>query len=218
MAQQESISSGQQVSIEAPMLGRFTLSSEPGPGYRLEAIAEDNEVRFDSGNDLFSLSCDAPVVEHPGAWYLWVKFEPLATRPPFRNIPSQDGPPPLEVTLSPTTLANGLAASRLQIQNVSNKNVLAYTIRMIVLNPNTGKPRPGRAHAALRLRADGTTNFLLPGQIASDNAQVNPSATASVDLVVFDDGSAWGPVISDAAKRQFKAIEQSLRYTQEKKE
>ncbi len=217
MAQQESVSSSQQVSIEAPMLGRFTLSSEPGPGYRLEAIAEDNEVRFDSGNDLFSISCDAPVVDRPGAWYLWVKFEPLTTMPTVKTMPSHDGPPPLDLTLSPTKLADGVPASLVQIQNISSKNVLAYTIRVTGVNPSTGKPRPGRTHAVLRMRTDGTLNLLFPGQIAADKVQGSNSA-ASVDLVVFDDGSGWGPMTSDAAKHQWKAIQQSLRYAQGMKE
>jgi hypothetical protein len=214
MVQDGSTSSGTHVFLVGPTLGEFTLSSEPGPGYFLEAIAEDNEVHFVSGEDLFSVSSDGPVVDQPGAWYLWVKFEPRPDAAVAGSPPSQDGSPPLEVSVSPTTIgARGLPASLVQIQNVSSKNVLAYTIRMRVADPNTGKQRPGRVHAVLRMRIDGTPNYLLPGQIANDKIQVNPSASASIDLVVFQDGSAWGPMTSDGAKRQWKAVRSSLYYT-----
>ncbi len=214
MVQDGSTSSGTHVFLDAPELGRFTLSSEPGPGYLLEAIAEDNEVHFVSGDDLFSVSSDAPVVDQPGAWYLWVKCEARNNAAAAGSPPSQDGAPPLQVSLSPATIGpRGLPASLVQIQNVSSKNVLAYTIRMRVIDPNTGKQRPGRIHEALRMRTDGTANYLLPGQVANDRVQVNPNASVDVDLVVFEDGSAWGPMTSDGAKRQWKAVRSSLYYT-----
>ncbi|HWB83353.1 MAG TPA: hypothetical protein VG675_04380 [Bryobacteraceae bacterium] len=74
------VATGTQITLTVPENGRFTFSSQPGPGFRMEAIAEGSLLRFLSGQYLFQVLCTEPVVEPAGAWYLWVKHEaaPLA--------------------------------------------------------------------------------------------------------------------------------------------
>lgn len=73
LAAGRSTETGIRVGIQAVMTGQFLFSSEPAPGYRLEAIAEGNTLRFVVGNKRYDISCTSPIVNSPGAWYLWVK-------------------------------------------------------------------------------------------------------------------------------------------------
>lgn len=52
---------------------RFSFSSHAEPGYRMEAVGEGNRLMFVVGNDTYTLDSSAPVMDGPGAWYLWVR-------------------------------------------------------------------------------------------------------------------------------------------------
>lgn len=73
LATGRSAESGIRVGIHASKAGQFLFSSEPAPGYRMEGIAESNSLRFVVGNNRYDIVCTAPIVNRPGAWYLWVK-------------------------------------------------------------------------------------------------------------------------------------------------
>ncbi len=64
---------GTQITLTVPEKGRFTFSSQPEPGFRMEAIAESSRLMFVSGQDLYDVRCAQPLIEPAGAWYLWVR-------------------------------------------------------------------------------------------------------------------------------------------------
>ena len=77
----EATHSAKRVGVQAQKAGQFVFSSEPGPGFRLEGIAEGNSLRFVAGDKQYSLSCSAPVVGRSGSWYVWVKAGGAAISP-----------------------------------------------------------------------------------------------------------------------------------------
>jgi hypothetical protein len=64
------------VSLLVPRKGRFLFSTQPKPGFRMEAIGERKHLFFVSGKDLYDVQCAGPVMDSAGSWYLWVKYEP----------------------------------------------------------------------------------------------------------------------------------------------
>jgi hypothetical protein len=66
---------GASISVRVPGKGRFSFSSRPEPEFRMEAIAEGNRLMFVAGNAQYSIECTGPIMDSPGAWYLWVKYE-----------------------------------------------------------------------------------------------------------------------------------------------
>jgi len=62
--------------VTVPGKGRFTFSAHPEPGFRMEGAGEGNVLAFVVGTNLYSVECSGPVMDGPGAWYLWVRFEP----------------------------------------------------------------------------------------------------------------------------------------------
>ncbi len=67
--------SGGIVGVSIPGKGVFALSGTPGPGYRMEGIAEGNVLMFVAGSERYDIQCAAPVMDGAGAWYLWVRHE-----------------------------------------------------------------------------------------------------------------------------------------------
>jgi len=204
--------SGTSVQFDAPTVGHFTFSSEPAPGYRLEALAEGNEIRFLAGNSTYSVTSDAPIVNIPGAWLLWVHTDSLAA-PPSPTV--TEGPCPLEVTDAPAS-ANPSPGFHLQVRNISaTHSILAYTLAIRYIDPDTNKAGMGGSHGAIFMNQDGTPRPLAPGQKSTaDNRSTNKSASGkplvpkvTVDLVVFEDGSIWGPAQTEGAKRQLVTIQ-----------
>jgi hypothetical protein len=201
--------------IDVPRVGRFGFSSTARPGFRLEAVAEGNEIRI-GGPDHYMVMCDAAVVDRPGSWFLWMKFEPATMPAPE----SAGGPPPLEVmaTLSSAGLGGTKPGLRLSVKNVSTKNVLAYALRLHFTDPETGAGMGSGAHTEFGKGLNGVPRYLLPGEVASSpRAQSLPVTangapakyTLSVDLVVFGDGSTWGPASSAAAVQLWKQVQAS---------
>jgi hypothetical protein len=66
---------GTSISVQVPGQGRFSFSSRPESGFRMEAIAEGNRLMFVAGNAQYSIECSSPIVDSAGAWYLWVRRE-----------------------------------------------------------------------------------------------------------------------------------------------
>jgi hypothetical protein len=72
---------GASISVRVPGKGRFSFSSQPESGFRMEAIAEGNRLMFVAGNALYSVECSGPIVEGSGAWYLWIREEGIRHEP-----------------------------------------------------------------------------------------------------------------------------------------
>lgn len=77
---------GAQVAISVPDRGRFLFSSQPLPGYRMEAVVDRSRLMFVVGNDSFDVQCRSPLIEPSGSWYLWVRREPLEGRASVPNL------------------------------------------------------------------------------------------------------------------------------------
>jgi hypothetical protein len=75
-AKNEGTVTGTQVAVLVPDAGQFTFSSQPEPGFRMEAIADGNRLLFVVGNDSYDIESSQPVVDASGSWYLWVRHEP----------------------------------------------------------------------------------------------------------------------------------------------
>ena len=73
-AKTEGTVAGTRLAIDVPDKGRFLFSSEPAPGFRMEAIADNDRLMFVVGSDLFDMFTADPIVG-PGSWYLWVRRE-----------------------------------------------------------------------------------------------------------------------------------------------
>jgi hypothetical protein len=48
----------------------------------MEAIADDKTIRFVVGSEHYDVLCAAPVLDLPGSWYLWVRYEPTPKSEP----------------------------------------------------------------------------------------------------------------------------------------
>jgi hypothetical protein len=66
--------SGSELALSIPGKGRFVLSSQPQPGFRMEGIADGTRVSFVAGSDLYEIQCSRPIIDSR-AWYLWVRQE-----------------------------------------------------------------------------------------------------------------------------------------------
>jgi hypothetical protein len=77
--------SGASISVRVPGQGRFSFSSRPEPGFRMEAIAEGNRLMFVAGNALYTVECSSPIADGAGAWYLWIQRE-AAIDPPLGTV------------------------------------------------------------------------------------------------------------------------------------
>jgi len=86
LARVDGVVTGTQVALSVPGKGQFIFSSQPEPGFRMEAIADGSRLLFVVGNDLNDVFCSAPIVDHDGSWYLWVRHE--NTAPAHSSIPS----------------------------------------------------------------------------------------------------------------------------------
>jgi len=75
-ARSEAAITGTQIVVSVPGKGRFIFSSQPEPGFRMEAIADGTRLLFVVGSELYDIQCSAPIVTASGSWYLWVRHEP----------------------------------------------------------------------------------------------------------------------------------------------
>jgi hypothetical protein len=224
LARESGISMDTHVSMNVPNLGRFTFSSSPGAGYKLEALAEGNRLRFNGGADEYRIEADTPFVDQAGAWLLWVRFDPSAGAVSSAVTPkavtaSQDGPAPLEITATPTTALNNpsIPALSLQIKNVSTKNILAYSYHIQFTDSATGigMGRGGSSTTLINTNTD-QANPMLPGAITRqprpevpprNPTGIVPGYSISVDLVIFDDGSTWGPGTAPLSARLLQNVQ-----------
>jgi hypothetical protein len=70
--------SGKLLYVYVPGKGRFifSLSPQPGYGFRKTATIEDNKISFVSGGDTYKLISNSSVLGVGGRWNLWVLHDP----------------------------------------------------------------------------------------------------------------------------------------------
>jgi hypothetical protein len=88
----------------------------------------------------------------------------------------------------------------MEVRNVSGRNILGFAFETTFTNPETGKAMAKREHGAFRPASRGIS---LPSGASKPNPKpyqlpVTSSGTPAsysfrVDLVIFDDGTTWGP-------------------------
>ena len=115
---------------------------------------------------------------------------------------------PLEVTASLSNVDGVARRLMLSVRNISDKNILAYTVRLHCTNPVTGGAMVSRGYSTVLAELGGTPHYLRPGQVkTSPRPAMLPVAhgvvaqyTIDFDVVVFEDGSHWGAATSAGAK------------------
>jgi hypothetical protein len=207
LARDHAISMDTHVAMDVPHVGRFLFSSNAAPGYRLEAVAENDKLEFIADGRDYTISTDAPVVDQPGSWLVWVRCEPQGGAASTVAV-SQDGPAPLAVMTQLAETDSPEPTVYITVQNVSTKNIVAYVLQRLATNPETGKRMGSLAQTAMLTGASGP---LLPGQSQTRpprplnfvrlTDKATPHYSIVVDLVVFEDGSAWGPMKSNQAQQ-----------------
>ncbi len=89
--------SGNKIAVTVPAIGRFIFTSQPESGFHMEAVAQDMALEFLAGANRYRIDCEGPILDQPGAWYLWVKFEPAAPPTPAGSIKFKEKELTLEV-------------------------------------------------------------------------------------------------------------------------
>lgn len=91
IAKNSGTQSGTRLRLAFPNGGEYTLSSDPGPDYRLEAVVYGSGARtvavFPDGERLYGLVCSSSIVDQPGGWLLWVRKDVTPTAGPRRAAP-----------------------------------------------------------------------------------------------------------------------------------
>jgi hypothetical protein len=115
--------------------------------------------------------------------------------------------PPIEVTgqispIDPHEWAGFKAGPGLfmKVRNVSGRNILGFAFETAFTNPETGKAMAVREHGAFRpvsrgisLPSGASKPNPKPYQIPVTSSGVPARYSFTVDLVIFDDGTTWGP-------------------------
>jgi len=78
--------SGVRVRMAFPNGGEYTVSSEPGPGFRLEAVLYEPGAHtvlvFPDGDTLYGVVCASAILDQPGSWLVWVRRDVSPTVAP----------------------------------------------------------------------------------------------------------------------------------------
>lgn len=100
------------------------------------------------------------------------------------------------------------------IKNVSSRDIQAYTIEAIFTDPQTGTRIEHQTHSARKLptlgplitagaQMEGPKPYSAPRTAAGSDAKVS----FNIDLVVFEDGTTWGPGNTRAAKELIARVQ-----------
>ena len=88
----------------------------------------------------------------------------------------------------------------MKVRNTSGRNILGFAFETTFTNPETGKVVGGHEHGAFRpasrgisLPSGGGKTNPKPYQLPVTRSGMPASYSFTVDLVIFDDGTTWGP-------------------------
>jgi hypothetical protein len=86
LAKSSATLSGATLRLALPNGGEYTLSSEPGPGFRLEALLYEESahtvVVFPDGATMYGVVSASAIVDQPGSWLVWVRKDASPTVTP----------------------------------------------------------------------------------------------------------------------------------------
>ena len=95
----------------------------------------------------------------------------------------------------------------MKVRNISGRNILGIAFETTFTNPETGKVVGGHEHGAFRpasrgisLPAGGSKPNPKPYQLPVTSSGVPARYSFTVDLVIFDDGTTWGPAKLEVSK------------------
>jgi hypothetical protein len=96
----------------------------------------------------------------------------------------------------------------MKVRNISGRNILGFAFETTFTNPETGKAMAGpREHGAFRpatrgisLPPDASKPNPKPYQLPVTSLGVPAKYSFIVDLVIFDDGTTWGPAKLDVSQ------------------
>ncbi len=123
--------------------------------------------------------------------------------------------PPIEVTgtvspIDPHEWAGFKAGPGLfmKVRNLSGRNILGFAFETAFSDPETGRSiGTPREHGAFRpasrgisLPPDGSKPNPKPYQLPVTSSGVPARYSFTVDLVIFDDGTTWGPAKLEVSK------------------
>lgn len=77
----QSLVAGDLVGVRDSIVGQITFSSQPSPGFKMGAVAEEKSIAFVVGNRAYRVACNTPITNLSGTWYLWVNYEPPKVKP-----------------------------------------------------------------------------------------------------------------------------------------
>jgi hypothetical protein len=94
------------------------------------------------------------------------------------------------------------------VRNVSGRNILGFAFQTTFTDPESGKAMPGtREHSAFRpasrgisLPSGASKPNPKPYQLPVTSSGVPARYSFTVDLVIFDDGTKWGPAKLDVSE------------------
>ena len=136
--------------------------------------------------------------------------------------------PPLEVKQTTAVEAEPGGQARdvlgLEVRNTSSRRVRGFAVCVNFTDGETGAPTTYLCQNILKATKEGEARYQFPGDTLSvrsipipRNASGVPDRPAvKVDIVVFDDGSSWGPGKSRASLRLIGQIQELDRKTRSK--
>ena len=99
------------------------------------------------------------------------------------------------------------------VRNTSGRNILGFAFETTFTNPATGKVIGGHEHGAFRpasrgisLPPGGSKPNPKPYQLPVTSAGTPAGYSFRVDLVIFEDGSTWGPAKLDVSQSLLKRL------------
>ena len=95
----------------------------------------------------------------------------------------------------------------MKVRNISGRNILGFAFETTFSNPKTGKAMAAREHGAFRpasrgisLPSGGSKPNPKPYQLPLTSSGTPARYSFTVDLVIFDDGTKWGPAKLDVSE------------------
>jgi len=105
----------------------------------------------------------------------------------------------------------------MKVRNISGRNILGFAFKTTFTNPETGKTMAVREHSAFRpasrggsLPADASKPNPKPYELPVTSSGMPASYSFVVDLVIFGDGTTWGPAKLEVSEAML------MRFAQEK--
>jgi hypothetical protein len=143
----------------------------------------------------------------------------LALLPIISAQTPSTGPVPIEITGKVSAIDTRMGFPDgpglfMTVQNISTRGIQGYVFETTFTDPASGEPVEHRSHSSYKQPSLGVG--IAPGakqeevkpypmRITANGVPANYSFT--VDLVIFDDGTTWGPAKTKAGKQLLSRIQ-----------